>query len=499
MINMDLTKLNDEIKNDYILISKSNKFDAKYYIQQYNLDEDIDPILHFLEIGVHKGFNPNPNFDTKFYLNYNKDISMHNINPFVHYILYGFDEHRIPKFLSLDEINKLNFSSLELVEDYLVIYYSNQFDSEYYIQQYNLDEDIDPILHFLEIGVHKGFNPNRHFDISYYTTHNLKAKNSNINPFIYFLKYDNFNFLSLKEYNLEDILSLGLKHSLKGKNGFLFLINDANNEIRQHFDSKYINKFNSKKFLDEYNFKKKLFKDNNIEYYFFDVPDKSVVCKNLLPFQLNNINLKRNVDLINEIIDFKEYLNYSCYYKFDSHINFKGGEILSFLILNHIDNKFNVNEWNNIITTEYQEEKYIRNNDLLYPQNWSYSYKEREHILNQINNDAEIIIKPKTVTSLEIKDEFKFCKKRPSHYFYNPNSYSDKTALIYGDSTFEFFMPYFEFYFRNMFYYWDHSSLNDKLIHYVNPNMIIELRIERFIDNLISPEWVVNKNDIFSQ
>ena len=495
---MDLSKLNKKIKEDYITILESGEFNKEYYLNQYNLDENIDCILHFLETGVHNGFNPNSNFDTKYYLKYNRDVKNSNVNPFVHYIKYGFDECRIPKFLSLEEINNLNLQSLKMVEDYLVILYSNQFDSKYYVTQNNINQDINPIVHFLQIGVHEGFNPNPYFDISYYLEHNLNARNSNMNPFIYYLKYDRFNFMGLKKYTLEDILSMKLNHTLKGKNGFLFLINDGNSEIRQHFDFNYVNQFDSKQFLDSYYFKKNLFKKNKIEYHFFNIPDKSVVCKRLLPFYNNNTTkIKRNVDDINEIIDFENYLNHSCYYKFDSHLNFKGGEILSYLFINYIDESFNIKKWNNMLDSNFIEEKYFRNNDLLYPQNWSYSHKERQSILKQIQNDYETVIKSKTKVPLEIKEEFKFCRKRPSFFFNNPESITKKTALIFRDSTFEFLMEYFSFYFRNMFVYWDHGSVDDKLIKYINPDIILEIRMERFIDNLIIPNWVSQKKDIF--
>ena len=495
---MDLTNIDDEFKEDYVTIVESRKFNATYYFNKYNINKEIDPILHFLQIGVHKGFNPSPHFDTEFYLKNNKDVENNNMNPFIHYIKYGHVESRLPRFFSLEHINKLNIPTLEMAEEYLIILYSDQFDAPYYINENNLDKHTDPILHFLQIGVHEGLNPNPYFDINYYLEHNINAKNSNMNPFIYYLKYDNFNFADLKKYSIDDIFSLNLKRTLKGKDGFLFLINDGNNELRQHFDFKYQNQFKPKEFLDSYYFKKNLFEKNDIDYYFFNIPDKSVVCKKLLPFyDEKTTKIKRNVDTVNEIIDFERYLNHTCYYRLDSHINFKGGEILSYLSLNYMDNTFDIDNWNKMLNQGYIEEKYYRDNDLLFPRNWSYSYKERENILKQIQNHSETTIKPKNMIPLEIKEKFKFCKKRESFFFTNPNSFSDKTALIFRDSTFEFLMNYFSFYFRNMFIYWDHGTLNDSLINHINPDIIIEIRMERFIDDLITPKWVSAKKNIF--
>ena len=124
----------------------------------------------------------------------------------------------------------------------------------------------------------------------------------------------------------------GLKLSLKGKDGYLFLINDNNNEIRQHFDHSYIDKFKSSLFSENLNIKKDYCQNNNIKYYFFMIPEKSYVCRDLLPFDIKII--KRNYELIKNLIpDFTEKLDHSCYWKNDSHINFLGGKKFSYHIL----------------------------------------------------------------------------------------------------------------------------------------------------------------------
>jgi hypothetical protein len=69
----------------------------------------------------------------------------------------------------------------------------------------------------------------------------------------------------------------GYNKSYKSNNGYLFLINDSNNEIRQHFDQSYYNHFNFSLFIEKFNSKTEYCKLNNIEYNFFIVPDKSYV------------------------------------------------------------------------------------------------------------------------------------------------------------------------------------------------------------------------------
>ncbi len=103
-----------------------------------------------------------------------------------------------------------------------------------------------------------------------------------------------------------------LKQTLKGKDGYLFLINDSNNEIRQHFDQSYVNNFYPTFFIEKFNDKEEYCKDKNIKHYFFIVPDKSVVCREFLPFDIKII--KRNYDLVKHLIpDFSEKLDPTCY------------------------------------------------------------------------------------------------------------------------------------------------------------------------------------------
>ena len=87
------------------------------------------------------------------------------------------------------------------------------------------------------------------------------------------------NFATIPNFN-------NLKRSLKGKAGYLFLVNDSNNEIRQHYDQTYLNKFNVQLFNKILESRKYFCKSKNIKYYFFMVPDKSIVCKDFCPLIL---------------------------------------------------------------------------------------------------------------------------------------------------------------------------------------------------------------------
>lgn len=493
---MDVGDLNRLEKMVYDYVVKSNKFDSEFYLENYDVKEGDDPIVHYIKEGIFNGCRPNKTFDIKFYLKRYPDVKNIVMNPFYHYVRYGIDACRMPYYLSKDEIKKLNLSSRRNIRDYIVFLNSDKFDVDYYCNNYSLDSFDDPVAHFVEIGVFKGNNPNNWFDTNYYLSVVENLDINEINPFYHYLKVGRFENIFPKKYELEDFDKMNLKKSIKGKNDFLFLFNDSNNELKQHFDFNYENKFIKNEFLDEYYFKKNLFEENNIEYHYFSIPDKSVVCKDFLPFDITGI--KRNVDLCDEIVDFADYLNNTCYYKVNSHINIKGSEIITFKILNYINNNFTINEWNNIVNLTCEDVEIIRGSDLLMEKNWSFSYKEKKLLFNKYAENSEYTVRPKNISHESIPDEFKFCGKRESEHTRNEDSFSDKRVLFFRDSSFISFLDFFSFYFREIFAYWDHGSLNDELIKYFNPDIIIELRTERFIDNLFKSKWVTDKKDIFS-
>ena len=393
----------------------------------------------------------------------------------------------------MDQIKKLGLKSKQEIQDYLVIFNSKLFDYQFYKNTYNLDDSLDFVAHYVTKGVKKGFNPNPAFNTNYYS---IFSSNSKMNPYAHYLKFGRFENIIPKKFTLEELLNLNLKKTIKGKNDFLFLINDAANELRQHFDASYKNKFDVNEFLEEYYFKKKLFEKNNIDYFYFAIPDKSLVCKDFLPFEVKYI--KRNVDEVDEIIDFVNYLNNTCYYKLDSHINRKGGEILTYNMLNYIDSNFSNKEWNNILNINAEDGKQPRDWDLLYEINWSFSEKEKKIYEKKYSDYFEYFLKPKN--SKDLNDnfpEFISNTKRPTFFTVNPDGFSDKRALIFRDSSFWVLKSYFSFYFKEMCIFWDHGSLDERIIKFFKPDVIIEARTERFIDILHKSDWVKNKKDIF--
>lgn len=80
-------------------IIKLKLFDEKYYKKNYpkETQKASNLLEHFLKIGIKSGLNPSEKFDTNYYISENPDVANSGINPFIHYVLNGRNEGRLPK------------------------------------------------------------------------------------------------------------------------------------------------------------------------------------------------------------------------------------------------------------------------------------------------------------------------------------------------------------------------------------------------------------------
>ncbi|WP_296790766.1 hypothetical protein [uncultured Methanobrevibacter sp.] len=471
-------KINDDIfKESYFYIKNSNLFNEKWFLKQYYVPPETDPISYYLLNCISMHLNPSPKFDTKWYLNEYPDVEKSGMNAFAHYIAYGKDAYRLPLPYKYDPKYK---------KDYSIIYNSEMFDETWFYEKYEIPSDIDPIIFFLENCEKQQLNPSPKFDTKWYLNEYPDVKKSGENPLIYFIIYGKNKGHIPKAYTFNELEKLNLRHSIRGKNNYYFLINDTNNELKQHYDDTFTSKFNYEKFNQDLNNKKEYFRNQGIGYYYFIVPDKSIICKNLLPIKYNSII--RNVDKIN-VLDFNKELNEYCYWEKDSHQNIEGGKKFSYHILNHIDTTLTKNKYKDLVKecdfTEINETC-----DLIHYLNWSYSNLEKKEI--KINKVLFPI--PKDIQYLNIPKKFAKDQNRISEHIYNPNSYSNLKALIFRDSSTTPLKHYLSLYFREIFFYWDHLNLNKELIEWYNPDILIEIRIERFIENYIAPNWINELN-----
>ena len=271
------------------------------------------------------------------------------------------------------------------------------------------------------------------------------------------------------------------KITLKGKSGFLFLINDSNHELRQHFDLSYHNNFDPELFIKNLNFKKKYCTQRHIQYHFFITPDKSLVCKDFLPFEVRGV--KRNYDSIKELVpDFINRVDPNCYFKNDSHINYSGGKILSYCYLNQVDTNLKESEFNQVLDGQISVVDGFHDGDLTYEKNWSYPEEEKKRYLKEstitYRND---LLQDKSDV---LPEEFKYVGIRETKYYLNPKGFTNLKVLIFSDSSFDFLKDVLSTYFKEILFYWDHWFFNKELIDWYKPDIIFEIRTERFLENM---------------
>src|SRR5262249_25601440 len=92
----------------------------------------INPLYHFMKIGGKHGLDPNPLFDTSWYLEINSDVSAAGDNALVHYLTHGWKEGRNPH---------------------------PGFDNDWYLKENPDDSHINPLIHYVTFGRSEGRPP----------------------------------------------------------------------------------------------------------------------------------------------------------------------------------------------------------------------------------------------------------------------------------------------------------------------------------------------------
>lgn len=286
-----------------------------------------------------------------------------------------------------------------------------------------------------------------------------------------------------------------MNKTLVGKNGYLFLINDSNNSIQKHaILNENMNDDNLKTVFDKYK--------NDILFLVF--PDKEILCKKYLP---DNISCEYRNELQvykkyfgSKLIDSIEILDYTDYYKTDTHINNKGALKLFNLFLETLQNIFdisfafdnyyeeiNVNSLNEIgtgigdltwernlgdIKLDNTEDIYHKINcDVFFFHIYNNSMNDPYKILNYELTDITNDIYDKQIDWAIISTNILFKK--------NENYKIKKKVLIFFDS---FLLPTVNLY-KNIFeeIYLIKTFYDETIVNKIKPDLIFVFCIERFL------------------
>lgn len=163
-------------------------FDETFYIaQRPKIQENsVDPVKHYLAFGWKLGLDPAPFFSTSYYLSRSPDVSRERINPFFHYLRWGKAEGRRAKPDGDPTLAEYGTEPKETeVERIIKPHFDDEFYCE---QVPSIRENhIDPFKHYLAFGWREGHDPSPDFSTSFYLAHDPELRNSGKQPFYHYL------------------------------------------------------------------------------------------------------------------------------------------------------------------------------------------------------------------------------------------------------------------------------------------------------------------------
>jgi len=178
-------------------------FDTGWYISKYNDISriGINPLAHFILDGANEGRHPGPEFDPDFYLSHYGPFD--NITPLQHFIEEGARLGYTPNPLwNLVKEKTKNDSAVSVEYDeggipkidprqYKIIEDSGLFDKSWYTERYlqESEYEMDPIEHYLIYGANIGYNPSQRFNSRGYRSINHDLRNADINPLLHYIQH----------------------------------------------------------------------------------------------------------------------------------------------------------------------------------------------------------------------------------------------------------------------------------------------------------------------
>lgn len=185
------------------------ELDQPFYLAQIERAglslQGLEPAIHYVLVGADRNLNPAPWFSTRFYREANPDIEQGEVNPFLHYLVYGRTESRAagegpasrssaapaaPEEFSAagaEEPPASAPSASEIERQRAIL--APRFSIPFYLGM-NPDvaaAGVDPIVHFLQHGWTEGRDPSPYFSVSNYLEMNEDVRKVGINPFYHYI------------------------------------------------------------------------------------------------------------------------------------------------------------------------------------------------------------------------------------------------------------------------------------------------------------------------
>lgn len=142
---VDLNPFAHYVMGGHLYCDPNPLFDTKYFLQGYSprKGKGESALELFIKFGRPDLLDPHPLFEVASYLERYSDVRQAGIEPLGHYLRYGANDYRVPCPL---------------------------FDPTFYLETYRdvKDSGQNPLCHYLEFGAREGRNPSADFDTTYY-------------------------------------------------------------------------------------------------------------------------------------------------------------------------------------------------------------------------------------------------------------------------------------------------------------------------------------------
>jgi len=162
-------------------------FDAEHYASQMPsiLENQIDPLKHYLAFGWRQGLDPTRDFSTAFYLARDPTLLQTDQEPLHHYITVGRERGRLPRSPLQNGDEAANLLTSEAVRRHVEL----AFDVDFYLDQHPdiRREKLDPVEHYLTVGWQEGCDPAPWFSTSFYLSTYPDIEATEVNPFFHYL------------------------------------------------------------------------------------------------------------------------------------------------------------------------------------------------------------------------------------------------------------------------------------------------------------------------
>jgi glycosyltransferase involved in cell wall biosynthesis len=176
-------------------------FDTKWYLDRYPdiRAAGLNPLAHYLERGAAEGRNPHPLFDSHWYLEQNPDARAAGLNPLVHYLHSPTGRDPNPLFDStwyLEQNPDVRAAGTNPLAHYVTAGAAlgrdpnRLFKGRWYLEQNPgvAASGLEPLAHYIHFGVAEGRDPNPMFDTDWYLAHNPDVVRAQLNPLGHYLR-----------------------------------------------------------------------------------------------------------------------------------------------------------------------------------------------------------------------------------------------------------------------------------------------------------------------